>query len=71
MKGSMNGEGGGGGSMNGGEGGWFLYRGILVCYGVLPSQIEDHSQQSFYAKALMDRECPYDATALSFKVVIK
>ena len=28
--------------------------------------IEDHSQ-SFYAKALMDRECPYDQTALSFK----
>lgn len=34
---------------------------------VLLSQIEDHSQ-SFYAKALMDRECPYDQTALSFKV---
>ena len=30
-------------------------------------QVEDQSQP-FYARATMDRECPYDPTALSFRV---
>jgi len=31
-------------------------------------QIVEDQSQPFYAKATMDRECPYDPTALSFKV---
>jgi hypothetical protein len=29
--------------------------------------VDDQSQQPFFARATMDRECPYDPTALSFK----
>ena len=42
------------------------YNGVHT-FGVL--QVEDNSQP-FLARATMDRECPYDQTALSFKVSI-
>ncbi len=38
-----------------------------VCVFVYP-QVEDNSSTPFKARAVQDRECPYDPTALTFKV---
>ena len=40
---------------------------LVSALNVIPSQIEEQSLP-FFAKAMTDRECPYDPTALTFKV---
>ncbi len=41
---------------------------VCVCVFVYP-QVEDNSSTPFKARAVQDRECPYDPTALTFKAI--